>query len=266
MTHRLDHVPQPFLISTLRPHRALLPSDRMKTLLAFLLSAAVSLHANGLPTSPYIYVRGQASVERKAEFVELRFALAAISSDPVKANAEVQSQAKKVFELLKTTGVADSEVIASDLESETVYEESQERLKIPAVLGYRVTRPFTVKVRTLDKYPKLVDELLALKVAEFHRVTEGVEKPDELKDAVREKAMRDARAKAEKLAKASGLKIDRVWAISPTSFVDLDQEFLGADNHPAPVGAGPDMVPEYRLAPVRVSDSLHVIFLVSEAK
>lgn len=243
----------------------------MKAIVLTLLLSVVSAFSNGLPTQPFIYVQGEAEEERKADVVNLSFTLAVIDPDVSKANRAVQAQAQKVFALLKSTGLADGDTVASDLESKAEYDEDGDAGKRGKLLGYRVSREFTVKVHDLPKFPKLIDDLLALKIAEFNSIHEDFTKADEMKDAVIEKALTNARSRADKVAKASGMKVDAVWAVSPVAFPDISPAIFGgnASNHDTYLSVAPDEKfepSEYRLAPVKVSQTVHVIYLISPAK
>ena len=243
----------------------------MKSIVLALLMSALPALADGLPTQPYIYVQGEAEEERKADVVNLSFKLAATDPDVSKANRAVQAQAQKVFALLKTTGLAEGDTIAAELESEREYEEDSETGKRGKLMGYRVSRDFSVKVFDLSKFPKLVDDLLALKISEFNSIDESFTKADEMKDAVIEKALANARSRADKIAKASGTKLESVWAVSPVAFPDIYPSIFGgsSDRHDTAYSVVPEekLEPsEYRLAPVKVSQTVHVIYLTSPVK
>jgi hypothetical protein len=85
-----------------------------------------------------------------------------------------------------------------------------------------------------------------------------------------EKALTNARDRAEKTLKAIGMKIDSVFAVSPVAFPDIQRDIFGAGGAEGRVVAyetGPKPDPShYRLAPVTVSQRVHVIYLISPAK
>lgn len=246
----------------------------MKPFLALLLCFPLFAWAEaGLPTQPYIYVEGRAEVEKPADMVTLRFELSFINLDLAIANKQTQAQANKVFALLKDSGVPDTDVIASDLESEPEYEEpldgSSKRGKF---LGYRLKRSFMVKVRDLKLFPKLIDDILALKIHEFSSIREGLSNEKELRDEVWEKAVANARERAEKTAKAAGVKVGAVYALSPIAFPQIVLNIFGESR---PYDTMKSMIPadnrklepsQYRLAPVGVSQQVHVIYLLEPAK
>ncbi len=123
----------------------------MKRFLFALLSLPISVLAEGgLPNQPYIYVQGKAEIEKPADIATLRFNLVARGPDQVKANQQVQANATKIFALLDGRKIAAQDVIAGDLSSEPEYQETESSRTRGKLIDYKVTRPFTVKVRDLS--------------------------------------------------------------------------------------------------------------------
>jgi uncharacterized protein YggE len=218
----------------------------------------------GLPDKPYIYVEGNAEIQKPADFVTFRFDLVARALEQPKAN--------KIFPLLKDLKIADTDVIAEDLRSEPEFEEGPEySTKRGNFIGYKVTRPFKVKVRDVTVFPKLADELIGGGDVEFSAVDGGFSKEKETEDQIGEKALTNARERAEKMLKSMGMKIDSVFAVSPVPFPEIETRIFGetdrvivtASNIPS---AAEERSSEYKLAPVTVRQSVHVIYLISPAK
>ena len=245
----------------------------MKIFLPLLAALTSFVFADGLPTVPYLYVQGSAEVEKKADMVSLQFKLSETNKDVAEANKAVQAQAGKVFALLKREGVPDEDVIAYDIRSEAEYEEAAGERRTGKILGFRVMREFSVKVREVQKFPKLVNDLFAAKVRFFDGISGNYAKAKEMKNEIWELAIKNARAEADRMAKAAGMKVDSVWALSPEPFPAIQSRILGQTERTSySVMSGPDpekkaeAPPEYRLAPVTFSQSVHAIFLVSPAK
>ncbi|CAA9240855.1 MAG: hypothetical protein AVDCRST_MAG42-1697 [uncultured Chthoniobacterales bacterium] len=231
----------------------------------------VSLCAEaGLPNQPYVYVEGKSEVERMADMVTLRFDLVARNADQSKANQEVQAKAGKILALLNDRKIAHGDVIAEDLKSEPQYEDEESSSnRRGKVIGYSVTRSFEVKVRDVATFPKLVDELLALGGVEFSAIDGGLANEKEMQDDVFAKALIDARTRAEKTLALTGMKIDSLFAVSPVRFLEIRQKVLGGHDAYGSATTERVVVPDpmqYRLAPVAVTQSVHLIFLISPAK
>jgi uncharacterized protein len=241
-------------------------------LLAFA-SLPLSVFAQGgLPDKPYLYVEGKAEIEKPADMVTLRFDLVARDPDQSKANKEVQAKANKIFALLTERKVAENDVIAADLKSEPLYEKQENTgRKEGKIVGYAVTRSFTAKVRDISAFAKIVDELLAIGGTEFTGIETGLAKEKDVQDEIFEKTLTNARERAEKTLKTMGMKIDGVFGVSPVAFPEIRSRIFGQDSTERVVVTGSyistgDLASsQYRLAPVSVSQSVHVIYLISPA-
>jgi uncharacterized protein YggE len=243
----------------------------MKLFLFFLLILPMSAIADGgLPTQPYIYVEGKAGIEKPADMATLRFELVARALDQAKANEEVQAKALKIFALCNSRKINENDVIAESLRSEPEFQQDENNPRNRGkLIGYSVTRPFAIKVRDVTTFPKLVDDLIALGGVEFSGIDAGLSKEKEMRDEIWQKALTDARERADKTVKALGMKIDSVFAVSPIGFPEISQQMFGSI-HALPAAGGSQMLeasaPQYRLAPVSISQSVHVIYLISPAK
>jgi uncharacterized protein YggE len=244
----------------------------MKLLLLACVTLPVSLLAEGgLPDRPYIYVEGKAEIEKPADMVTLRFEVVAHNTDQAKANDEAQAKAGKIFALLNGRKIAEKDVVAGDLKSEAEYEENENLpRKRGKLIGYSVTRPFAVKVRDLNAFAKLVDELLALGSLEFSGIEAGLSNEKEMQDEIWKKALTNAGERAEKTLKEIGMKTDSIFAVSPVAFPEIHQKIFGSGGTTSysmelPAEAAAKSA-QYRLAPIAINQSIHVIYLISPAK
>lgn len=240
-------------------------------LLAFASLPLSVLAQGGLPDKPYVYVEGKSEIEKPADMVTLRFDLVARNPDQAKANQEVQTKANRVFALLKERKIAETDTVASDLRSEPQYENDEESgRKRGKIIGHSVKRSFSVKMRDVTAFAKLVDELLAVAGLEFSGIDAGLAKEREMQDETWEKALTNARDRAEKTLKQVGMKIDSVFAVSPVNFPTIHREIFGSSTPTAESESAfrqlPDDASQYRLAPITISQYVHVIYLISPAK
>jgi uncharacterized protein YggE len=226
----------------------------------------------GLPSQPYLYVEGKAELERSADIATLKFDVVERDSDRPKANQKVQAAATKVLTLLNEHKVPEKDVIAQDLRPEPEYDGGEDVGRSHRkVIGYSATRSFVVKLRDLGALSKLVNDLVAVGTVEFTSIEAGLadQRPDQ--EEVSKKALINARDQAEKALKSVGMKIDSVYAISPVPFPSIQQQIFSSrtsgvagyevERHmiePSPL--------EYRLSPIAISESVHVIYLISAAK
>jgi uncharacterized protein YggE len=246
----------------------------MKLICLALVSLPICVFADGgLPSQPYIYVEGRAETEKPADFVGLRFQVVGRNAERAKANEEVQAKVNKVLALFKEAKIADSDIVAEDLSSEPEYEAEDLTRSRSKLIGYTVTRPVGVNVRHIPRFSKLVDQLIGLGGIEFNHIEGGLSKYTEIEDQLWQKALTNARERAEKTLKPMGMKIDSVFAVSPIGFPEIQGRLLtnltkdvivtGSNVPPNKERVEPS---QYRLAPVFVSRTVNVIYLISPAK
>jgi uncharacterized protein len=243
----------------------------MKRFLFVLLSLPLSALADGgLPNQPYIYVEGKAEIEKPADIAILTFDLVVRAADLPKANEQLQSQANKTFVLLHGRKISENDVIAENLTSEPEFEQEETYPRRRGkLIDYRVTRTFKVRVRDVAAFPKLVNDLLAIGDVEFSQIDGGLSKQREIQEQIWDRALSNARERAEKTVKATGMKIDSVFAVSPVAFPEIQSKFFGLGiNEGAAAEVERVIQPalQYRLAPITVSQNVHVIYLISAAK
>jgi len=225
----------------------------------------------GLPDKPYIYVQGLAELEKFADIAKLRFDLVSRAADQVKANQQLQGNAAKVFGILNSEKIAEADVVAQDLKSEPEFEEGPNGRTTRKILNYKVSRPFEVKIRDVTIYAKLLEELIPVGGIEFSETETDLSNRKDMEDQLRDKALANARDRAEKTLKGMAMKIDSVFLVSPVSPTAIENEIfggierLGVRSSEASYRRASN-TPEYRLAPVKLSQSVHIIYLISPAK
>jgi uncharacterized protein YggE len=248
-----------------------------RSLFFVLLIFPISAFADGgLPDKPYIYIEGQTETTQPADIVTLSFELVFRAADQAKANEQVQAGATKVFGVLKESKITDTDIIAEGIRTGPEFEQSTPSSYSYSsgrgkLIGYFASRPFEVRVHDVPAFPKLVEKLLAIDGVEFSAIRGSLSKLKELEDQLWDKALADARQRAEKTLKPMGMKIDSVFAVSPVSFPEIQGSFFRSPERVVVTGSAvPTLeesgLPKFRLAPITVSQMVHVIYLISPAK
>ena len=245
-------------------------------LLLSLLVDPISVFAGGgLPDKPYIYIEGTAEIQKAADIVTLRFEVVCRAPRQPKANEQLQAGATKVFGVLNESKITEPDVIAETIRTGPEFEQSGGSYTYSGgrgkLIGYFASRPFEVTVHDVPSFPKLVEKLLAIDGVEFSAIQGSVSKQKELQDQLWDKALADALQLADKTLKPMGMKIDSVFAVSPVSFPEIQGRFFRSPERVIVTGSNvPTLeesgLPKFRLAPITMSESVHVIYLISPAK
>jgi hypothetical protein len=181
---------------------------------AFLMAAllaAPALAQSDFP--PAISVTGEASVTAPPDLAELD---AGVASDGKTAHeaAEANNAAMgKVLLALKGAGLAERDYQTSRLSLQPQY--ASNRAGGPsAIVGYRASNRVTIKLRDVAKVAGVIDTLVAAGANDIGNINFTVSQASKLLDDAREKAVADARRKAEIYAHAAGVTLGAPLSIS----------------------------------------------------
>lgn len=131
--------------------------------------------------------------------------------------AAAREQAAKAMDAvrasLKQNGVDDKDIATTGF---NIQPQQDFRSGTPRITGYQVSNRVTVKVRQLDAVSKTLDAAVAAgrDAVRVNGVSFVVDKPERFEGEARDKAVADARVRAEQLAKAAGVKLGRARSVS----------------------------------------------------
>jgi uncharacterized protein YggE len=179
-------------------------------LAAALLAAALATPALAQPElSAAISVTGEATVSVPPDLAQID---AGVASDAktAKEAAETNNAAMgKVLAALKGSGIDEKDFQTSRMSLQPQYAPPSvsNRPAQPTIAGYRASNRVTIKVRDLTKVASIIDTLVTAGANEIGNVGFTVAQPSKLLDEAREKAVADARRRAEIYAKAAGVTL-----------------------------------------------------------
>ena len=150
---------------------------------------------------------GEASVAPDVAIVTL--AVSGEGKELGPARDDVNRRSSAVLAVLRKQKIADGDINAPDVGIHPQYDYR----KGQQMVGYRVSRQVTVKVRDLDRLGEVLDTVVAAGANELFGAQMSAADPSAAEHAALEAAMAAARAKAEVLAAAADVKLGRVARI-----------------------------------------------------
>jgi hypothetical protein len=168
--------------------------------------------------------------------------------------------------------ITDNDIIAEDIRSQPEFERGDEYSdKRGKLIGYEVTRVFQIRLHDVAAFPKLVDDLISIGGVEFSGIEGGLGKQKEIEGEMWEKALANAHEEAEKTLRPLNVKIDSVFAVSPVSFPEIEAGIFGGEVSGfggARMAEAERVIttPQYHFAPVKITQRVHVIYLISPAR
>jgi uncharacterized protein YggE len=117
---------------------------------------------------------------------------------------------------IRKAGIADRDIrtTAINLSPQYRYADGQP----PAITGYQASSRVSVRFRDIKAAGPILDSLVAAGANQIDGPTLTIDQPEPLLDKAREQAIATARARAALYARAAGLQVKRIVAISEGSF------------------------------------------------
>ena len=159
-----------------------------------------------------VTVTGEATVSVAPDTAVIRIGVTSSAKTAREASDANAKQMTSVMAAIKDTGIADRDVQTSRLSLQPQYDANKSGTA--RLLGFQVTNQLMVKIRDIDKLPAILDRAIAAGANEMSGIEFIVSEQSKLLDQARDEAIADGRRKAELYAKAAGVRVGQVIAIS----------------------------------------------------
>jgi uncharacterized protein len=180
------------------------------------LVACTALAASAGETQPSISVSGNGKVFYVPDLGYIHVGVSSEGWTAAEAWKKNDAIVKKIFEALKEMGLAEKDFKTNNLSVQPRYLHKQN--EEPKFLGYTVSYDLVVTVRKLEQMGKLLDRMVDAGANRNMNVSFGCSKLDELLDQARQKAVADARRKANLYVTGAGAYLGDVLDISDVPF------------------------------------------------
>jgi uncharacterized protein len=178
--------------------------------IALALLASPALAQTALP--PAISVTGEATMSVAPDQAQVDGGVTSDAKTAREASDANNAAMGKVLLALKGAGIDEKDFQTSRLSLQPKY--APDRSGPSTVVGYRASNRVTIKVRDVSKIAGVIDVLVAAGANEIGGINFVVSQASKLLDDIREKAIADARRKAEIYAKAAGVTLGEPLSIS----------------------------------------------------
>jgi uncharacterized protein YggE len=180
-------------------------------LLAVLLSAP-ALAETLADFPPAISVTGEAQISVAPDIAFVDAGVATDARTAREASEANNTAMSKVFAALKAANIDARDIQTSRLSLQPQY--APNRSGPSPVVGYRASNRVTVRIHDVSKVAGVIDTLVGAGANDIGNVAFEVSQASKLLDDAREKAVADARRKAEIYAKAAGVTLGAPLSIS----------------------------------------------------
>lgn len=148
-----------------------------------------------------VTAEGEASVA--PDLAVVSFAVSGQGTELAPTRDDVNARSSSVLDRLRQLDVADADLNAPDVGIHPEYDHRKDQ----RLVGYRVVRRMTAKVRAIDRLGIVLDAVVGAGANEVHGAQMSASEPSAAEHEALRSAVAAARAKAEVLAEASGVRL-----------------------------------------------------------
>jgi uncharacterized protein len=177
-----------------------------------LLATAPALAETPADFPSAISVTGEASISVPPDLASVDAGVATDAKSAREASEANNVAMGKVMAALKTADIDPKDIQTSRLSLQPQY--APNRSGPSPIVGYRASNRVSVRIRDVSKVAGVIDTLVGAGANDIGNVNFEVSQASKLLDDAREKAVADARRKAEIYAKAAGVTLGAPLSIS----------------------------------------------------
>jgi uncharacterized protein len=179
---------------------------------SFALAAALALVSPALAQTdvpPAISVTGEGTMSVPPDLAQIDAGVASDGKTAREASDANNAAMGKVLLALKGAGIEEKDYQTSRLSLQPIYPAPNRTGPLgsgpPSVVGYRASNRVSLKLRDVTRVASVIDTLVTAGANDIGNINFTVTQASKLLDEAREKAVADARRKAEIYAKAAGV-------------------------------------------------------------
>lgn len=195
-----------------------------------------------------IWVNGTGEVTVKPDIATIRLGVEALEATVAEAQEQASQVMNEIRAALLGSGIAESDIQTAyfNIRQQTRWDDNNNE---EIVTGYRVTNSVIAKVRDIEKVGSIIDSAVSAggDLIRIDNVSFSVEDPSLYYEEAREKAMNDARDRAEQLAELAGVTLGAPVYISEGAsspvYRDVFYEMGGGLTAPVPSSADSSISP-----------------------
>lgn len=154
-----------------------------------------------------VTAHGEGSIA--ADMAVVTFAVSANGKELVPLRNDVNTRSSAVLAAVREFGIADTDIDAPDITIQPEYDYRRGQ----RLVGYRVVRNMTVRVRELERLGDVLDGIVGAGANEVQGAQMAASDPSAADHAALDAAVRAGRAKAEVLARSAGVNLGAIARI-----------------------------------------------------
>ena len=185
---------------------------RMAAMIGAAIAAAPAAAQSPTLAGTTLTLAVEAEVSRPPDLVEVSGGVVTAAPTAAAAMAENASRMSAVVAAIRKAGVADRDVQTASLNLQPQYKYANN--EAPQLIGYQASNTVNIRLRKPDEVGRILDTLVSVGANRIDGPNFRVENADAALDDARTKAVAKGRARADLYARAAGLRVKRIVAIT----------------------------------------------------
>lgn len=177
----------------------------------------VNVNLNSQQTG--IWVNGEGKVSVTPDMAIINVGIVSEKPTVAEAQAEAAQAMDNLIQTLKDQGIDEKDIQTTSyyITQNTRWNQTDQKEE---VIGYRVSNSVTVKVRDVNKVGTTIDAVAAAggDLTRISGITFTIDDPTDFYNEAREKAIENAKAKAQQIADKSGAKLGKITYITESNY------------------------------------------------
>ncbi|MCK5782012.1 MAG: SIMPL domain-containing protein [Flavobacteriales bacterium] len=237
---------------------------RLNFIVLILLSITIGTYAQNNEKIRTLAVSGSGEVSVKPDIANINFNLSSTNLDFKKAIDELNTKVNSLSKALKKVGIPKDEIYSSNYNINKEYEHNyQTREK--KFIGYKVSHSISVQTSSDTKSVNKVFEAIISSLNDVElTLSFGVKDSEKYKGEMLEKAIADAKQKAEIMAAAAGVKLTEIVKIN---YQNTPIHFSGNYNeirlNKSAISAAPAMVEDFNPKDIKRSTNVNIVWRIN---
>ncbi len=158
-----------------------------------------------------INISGEGKVLAKPDIAQVNLSVLSDAASVVLAQKDNTDKMNKIIKAMKGLGIKEEDLKTASYNISPRYQYLAGK---STIIGYEVTQALEVKIRDLDKVGDILGQAAALGANQVGSLTFTFDNPEKLQSEARQKAIVDAKKKAEDLAGGLGVQLGKIVSFS----------------------------------------------------
>lgn len=185
--------------------------NSMRKLFALLLAAVLMMTASMALADTKITVNGSGETQVAADTAIVSLGVGARDKDVLKAQQQVNATIAAIRQALIDSGIAEADINTDYMNIYAIYDYKDDMEQVQA---YNANSTLAIKVTDMSKVGEVIDAAFAAGANTLNGISFSTKDTDAAQKESLKAAVEDAKAKAEVLAEAAGLKITGIEVVS----------------------------------------------------